>query len=190
MDVSKLATLGSTIAIWPLPNPAMASASRELARQYSDDEIALDAILERLTISVTCIGVETRDGVKERNLRYNVSVTYNNKTITFEFGTSIADTSILLDRRVLTFYGKEKYKELSSSGYGAAVRKIMVDWLYSVLCCMRSDSYIPEEFEDFCSEFGYDTDSRKAETTHRACIAQSRKIHSLFTDSELASFPS
>lgn len=31
-------------------------------------------------------------------------------------------------------------------------------------------------FESFCSEFGYDTDSRKAEKTYNACIKMAEKL--------------
>jgi hypothetical protein len=42
--------------------------------------------------------------------------------------------------------------------------------LRDVLHSLQSDASAPLLFEDFCSEFGYDTDSRKAESTHRACL--------------------
>lgn len=36
--------------------------------------------------------------------------------------------------------------------------------------CLLSDSQADDQsFEEFCSEFGYDTDSRKAEQTWQAC---------------------
>jgi len=44
--------------------------------------------------------------------------------------------------------------------------------LDTVLDCLRSDAESWENarnFEDFCAEFGYDTDSRKAEGIYRAC---------------------
>lgn len=39
-----------------------------------------------------------------------------------------------------------------------------------VLECLLFDSSAPEDFEEFCKEFGYDIDSRKAEQTHKACL--------------------
>lgn len=39
-----------------------------------------------------------------------------------------------------------------------------------VLDCLLSDSGTADNaFEDWCAELGYDTDSRKAEATYRAC---------------------
>lgn len=34
-------------------------------------------------------------------------------------------------------------------------------------------------FEDFCSEFGYDTDSRKAEKTYNQCVKQTKSLKRL-----------
>ncbi len=39
-----------------------------------------------------------------------------------------------------------------------------------VLECLLSDASVSEDFEEFCREFGYDIDSRKAEQTHKACL--------------------
>lgn len=40
-----------------------------------------------------------------------------------------------------------------------------------VMGCLASDARAGEEsFEDFCSNFGYDTDSRKAYATWEACV--------------------
>jgi hypothetical protein len=43
--------------------------------------------------------------------------------------------------------------------------------LVAVLACLMSDASAGElgSFEDFCGEFGYDTDSRRAESAYNAC---------------------
>ena len=41
--------------------------------------------------------------------------------------------------------------------------------LADVLTSLRSDATAPASFADFCSECGYDQDSRKAEKTWKAC---------------------
>jgi hypothetical protein len=49
-----------------------------------------------------------------------------------------------------------------------------------VLDCLASDSSSYENyagsFEDWCGEFGYDTDSRKAERTYNVCGTQAGKL--------------
>lgn len=49
-----------------------------------------------------------------------------------------------------------------------------------VLYCLCSDARAGElDFEDFCSEFGYDTDSRKAEKIWKACTDTAPKVRQL-----------
>jgi hypothetical protein len=43
----------------------------------------------------------------------------------------------------------------------------------------------PETFEDFCDNFGYDTDSRKAEKVYRAVVREFEGMSRLFTEEEL-----
>lgn len=51
---------------------------------------------------------------------------------------------------------------------------------YDVLTCLTKTD--PGTFEEFCSEFGYDTDSRKAEKTYKACVKEYFGVHRLFGD--------
>ena len=53
---------------------------------------------------------------------------------------------------------------------------------YDVLACLEWN--LPESFEDFCSEFGYDTDSRKAEATFKAVDKQARALNRIFPQRE------
>lgn len=54
---------------------------------------------------------------------------------------------------------------------------------YAVLTCLQK--YDPGTFENFCSEFGYDTDSRKAVSTYKAVCKEWQNINKLFLDSEI-----
>ncbi|MCK5132390.1 MAG: hypothetical protein KAR40_09610 [Candidatus Sabulitectum sp.] len=54
---------------------------------------------------------------------------------------------------------------------------------YSVLACITKHD--PETFEDFCSNFGYDTDSRSAEKTYKAVSDEYKSLQTLFTEEEL-----
>ncbi len=52
-----------------------------------------------------------------------------------------------------------------------------------VLSCIISDARAGEQtFEEFCSEFGCDNDSRKAERTWGACSAMAPKVRRLLGD--------
>ncbi len=57
---------------------------------------------------------------------------------------------------------------------------------YDVLACISGDANTPETFEDFCDEYGYDEDSRRAFETFRRCNKLARKLRRLFTVSEIA----
>jgi len=54
---------------------------------------------------------------------------------------------------------------------------------YDVLTCLTK--YDPETFEDFCSEFGYDEDSRKAEKIYKAVVNEYNNVAMLWNDSEI-----
>jgi len=55
---------------------------------------------------------------------------------------------------------------------------------YDVLACVSSDIYCPDTFEEFCSEYGYDTDSRKAEATFKRCNEFAQKLRGFFASEE------
>jgi hypothetical protein len=57
--------------------------------------------------------------------------------------------------------------------------------LYDVLACLTK--YDPEHFENFCSEYGYDTDSRKAYKTYLAVCREYEAVKRLFPEDEVIS---
>lgn len=54
---------------------------------------------------------------------------------------------------------------------------------YDILSCL--DGYMPSTFEDFCSEFGYDTDSIRALKTYIECQKQYDGLRKIFTSEQL-----
>lgn len=55
---------------------------------------------------------------------------------------------------------------------------------YDVLACISSDLYCPDDFRDFCSEYGYDEDSRTALATFDRASAFAKKLRDFFSDRE------
>lgn len=53
---------------------------------------------------------------------------------------------------------------------------------YDIIACLTKDD--PGSFENFCSDFGYDTDSRRAEKTYKAVKAEWKKMLRVFGDGE------
>ncbi len=56
---------------------------------------------------------------------------------------------------------------------------------YSTLACISSDAYTPDDFESFCGDFGYATDSRVAEQTWKRCLAFAKRLQRFFSEAEL-----
>ena len=54
---------------------------------------------------------------------------------------------------------------------------------YDVLCCIQK--YDVGTFENFCSEFGYDNDSRAAEKVYKAVCKEFNNVSRFFTPSEI-----
>lgn len=62
-------------------------------------------------------------------------------------------------------------------------KKFEIPSAYSVLSCLTKDD--PGTFEDFCGDFGYDTDSRKAETIYKAVVNEYQNVCMLWNESEI-----
>lgn len=62
-------------------------------------------------------------------------------------------------------------------------------FLYSVLSCISSDYYCPDTFEDFCAEFGYEEDSRKALETFQEASKHATELQCIFTEEEIECLP-
>jgi hypothetical protein len=67
--------------------------------------------------------------------------------------------------------------------------KLDADGLQGAFECFLSDSCAGNDtFESFCSEFGYDIDSRNAERIYRACVASFKKFAKLLPDVDIYDF--
>lgn len=56
---------------------------------------------------------------------------------------------------------------------------------YSVLACISGDVNCPDNFQEFCDEYGYDSDSRKAEKQFKLCDQAAKKLRRFFTKDEI-----
>lgn len=87
----------------------------------------------------------------------------------FQFGQSLKESITPEHRKQI----KNRKKELEK----------LKPTAYDVLACLQK--YDVGTFEDFCSEFGYDADSRKAEKIYKAVLDEWRNVQILFSDEEL-----
>lgn len=89
-------------------------------------------------------------------LHYRVTVSRNGQRIAFDFWDSFA-----------------------------AKERGTVPTPYDVLACVSGDIYCPETFADFCAEYGYDEDSRKAEKTWKGCRTLAAKLRRVFPETKV-----
>lgn len=137
---------------------------------------------------------------KEARDIYKITLKRRTRVYSFNFGQSINKSGEYQVREQLvnkvwceqTTGGKRclTAKEFKSLKYINGIEKDILKnsnfsapSAYSVLACLTK--YDPGTFENFCSEFGYDTDSKKAESIYNAVKDEWRNIQSLFNDSEI-----
>jgi len=137
---------------------------------------------------------------KEPRDIYQITLRRGNREYKFNFGQSISDSGFYYTK------GRSKYplpanllsKKRNEIGYYI---KQKIDWdflnnsksdiihypiapnAYSVLACLQK--YDVGTFENFCSEFGYDTDSKTAEKTYLAVKDEYLNVCRLFTNQEI-----
>ena len=166
----------------------------DTALQYSENPEALKKTLENTEITIRVVGEDKFfDDDKEDRLILRVSIRRHERQINFRFGMSIRDTKIIDENRMpgnikINLFAGERINSFAQ--LRVEKKKVKNHLLYQILTCIRSEYFCPDTFNDFCSEFGYDTDSRKAEKTFFSLQEQSKKLQTIFTAEEIESFPS
>lgn len=130
------------------------------------------------------------EGDKEKRDIYLITIKRGNRQFSFNFGQSIVNSQHYVDT-----LNKRKYSVL---GIGIGNNyKITPEGLrdfcnlvkgteprnYDILACLTK--YDPGTFENFCSEFGYDEDSRMAEKTYKAICEEYKNLCALFNEDEM-----
>lgn len=130
---------------------------------------------------------------------YEVILSRGNRSYKFNFGQSIAESQFYRDKHITgreyTMSGNSKsggYNYCISGGYKLTDMKNVTDYCvlvkgtpptyYDILSSLQK--YDVGDFEDFCNEFGYDNDSRKAEKIYKAVLNEYNNMKMLFTDEE------
>lgn len=140
---------------------------------------------------------------KETRDIYKITLTRKNRSYTFDFGNSINDSGFKLRQgsgRIINIPTSDSERALLLKNRATLKRlvertikfnlndhdKILLPkepTAYSVLACLTK--YNPGTLEDFCSEFGYATDSKKADIIYNAVKDEFLHVISLFNESEL-----
>lgn len=101
--------------------------------------------------------------IYNHHFRFEISASYNGEITCFRYATSHTDW----EKRKVNL-GKSDYK--------------------NALNCALSDSYAAQgSFENFCSEFGYSTDSIKALAMYKECKRVAERLNKLFSGLNLLS---
>lgn len=147
-----------------------------------------------------------KDDNYRHGINYSVMLKNPRGSFTFDFWGSIHDAEMLetakqaikrgnhsrewetvrayLDKLgVATFSPFATNRDTGEKKLIAEVRKAIEPSAYDILAALHPIS--SDTFEDFCAEFGYDTDSRRAEITYRACVEQDNHMRKLYTHDEL-----
>ena len=131
---------------------------------------------------------------------YEITLKRGNRSYTFNFGQSLKDSGFYftrgrnrtyIDDKYLTKKGNElasiiksKYAwDFRNNGKSDIIHYPEAPTAYDVLSCLTK--YEVGTFENFCSEFGYDTDSRKAEKTYKAVLNEWQNVAMLYNDAEI-----
>lgn len=139
-------------------------------------------------------GISRNENWKEKEKRnwYDVTITTPRGKMAFTFWDNIHNTEI----STITFdeYAKKelKYNRVENMSYGekrkakndlARLKAKAVPNEYDVLACL--EKYDVGTFEDFCSEFGYEEDSRTAERIYIAVIKEYKDLTKIFTEKQM-----
>jgi len=130
---------------------------------------------------------------------YSVTISRGSRSFTFDFGQSLSKSGFY------AIYGKTKYflpydlLEKSDSelkqfikynfqyDFGNVktnkINKPIKPSNYNILACLTK--YDPNTFEDFCSEFGYSTDSISAMEIYKAVKEEWKNVQTIWTDKEI-----
>lgn len=145
-----------------------------------------------LDIDFLKTGKHFEDDKEVRDI-YKCTLKRGGRSYSFNFGQSLAKSQHYLDIRLKRTY------TMTGGALNSNYKIVNLDYLknnpefkiikgeaptsYDILACLTK--YDPGTFENFCSEFGYDTDSRKAEKIYHAVKAEYLGLCSIFSEEEM-----
>lgn len=129
---------------------------------------------------------------------YMVELKRGGRSYSFKFGQSIVNSAKVKDKlngREYTLSGgsagSHTHRYLRPEKFPKSKKEFSSEFnfiegtpptSYDILCCLTKHD--PCTFEDFCGDFGYDTDSRKAKKTYKAVRNEYLEVCRLFSDEE------
>lgn len=163
----------------------------------SYDQQALDFLANtgaKIEIEFSHSGKHFEGDTEDRDI-YNVVLSRGTRKYKFTFGSSLNDsgfyyqinkTKYPLDRKHISKSNLKFFIKMQNYSFETHLDTIhypIKPSEYSILACLTK--YDPNTFEDFCNEFGYDTDSRSAKKIYKAVVKEWQGVTSLFSDKEI-----
>ena len=134
------------------------------------------------------------DDDKDSRDIYKITVKRGSRSMVFNFGQSTMNSQYYQDSikgRTYTLNGSCRtgnYSINDIAKYQTGGQKLILvkgkkPTNYDILACLQK--YEVGTFDDFCGDFGYDTDSRKAEKIYDAVVKEYTDLCTLFSDAEI-----
>ncbi len=144
-------------------------------------------------MKINFVGLAINKEWKENEKRclYEITLASPRGSMVFDFWDSIRNAEI--KEMTLEAYAEKRYRvpfsdltqaeKMQANRELAAKKKAAVPSVYDVLACLTKCD--PGTFEDFCSEYGYDEDSRTAERVYFAVQKEYAQLARLFTSEQM-----
>jgi hypothetical protein len=124
---------------------------------------------------------------------YTITLSRGSRKFVFDFGQSIANSTRYEDKITGNVFspsgesikGKLKVVHNHKDFFNSFCKNLVgtPPSSYDVLTCLTK--YDPGTFEDFCSDFGYDQDSRTAERIYKAVVCEYQRVCMLWDEAEI-----
>lgn len=126
----------------------------------------------------------THDEKQRYGLAYDVTLTQGRRAYTTRYSQGAAYLPSWAHH--MTIEKAEACQRESETGLHGCLP--ILPSVVDVMACLASDASALDcvSFEEWAGDFGYDTDSRKAEGVYNACVACGLALRSMFGDAGLA----
>ena len=161
--------------------------SNDSAYENSENQNDLKKVIESIEIRINDFAIVNSPWSEDnifKSLKSLIEIKRGDNRISFDFFFSHKDAT-LFD---VDLYRKENNGSISN------MKKDKNEFYKSIECsllaCMKSDGLDShEDFEDFCYNFGYSSESLKDLELYKNCCKQRRLVRSIFSIDEIESFP-
>lgn len=143
------------------------------------------------TIEYDGIGINPNWNDKDKRTIYSVHLENTRGSMDFTFWGSILEAELrkMSMDDYCKIYMRSHYQDLSyaekskaNRAYHRKLKEYEVD-IYEVIAALQK--YEVGSFSNFCDEYGYDEDSRRAERIYLACTDEYYKLKKMFTEEEM-----